>query len=147
LAIHEQAPYLVLADTGERSSTAKMVAHVANRIEESDRASGAFDSITEISEAGIEALSQGDWPSVQNAILANQEALLALDIVTDKAQELIDIVGPEPAKITGAGGGGCILALSHEPEVLVERLKRHASGVYIAQLGASGVQLNDVEFG
>jgi len=68
-----------------------------------------------ISEKAEEALKQGDMIRLGELMDINQGLLSAIDVSTGQLEELIfasRMAGALGAKLTGAGGGGCIVALS-----------------------------------
>lgn len=53
------------------------------------------------------------------------------------------LAGALGAKLTGAGRGGCIIALTGNPERILERLRRVSVWAEVAELGVGGSMLED----
>jgi hydroxymethylglutaryl-CoA reductase len=114
LALRENPP-LVIASSGSRGSTREQVDGIRWRRKESqDAYERIFDEIGRVSIEGSEALVKGDFAGLGALMNINQGLLNALGVSTPLLEELIDIArssGALGAKLTGAGGGGSVVAL------------------------------------
>ncbi len=133
---------LVAAYSGSSSSTKLMVESVARQFnKEPERIGKLFDSIASIVSNGRVALEQGDMKGLGQLMKMNQMLLGSLMLSTSEIEEMIAVAmeaGALGAKVTGAGGGGCIIAL-------VENDEQHAA--VKAALQALGKPVYDVESG
>ncbi len=118
------APPLVIGHSGVRRSTASMVARVG-RLREADptRVDGLFATMGTCLWKGLDALGRGDHAGLGKAMNACQEALAALSLSCPEIDRMMDLAlaaGALGAKLTGGGGGGCVLALApgREQDVL-----------------------------
>ncbi len=106
---------LVIANSNEPSSTATMVDGVANRREDDEVGVEAlFDDIAELVLKGRTAVEAGDLPLLGSLFDDNAALLCALGLETQKLESLCTAArsaGALGAKLTGAGGGGCMIAL------------------------------------
>jgi mevalonate kinase len=106
---------LVAAYSGASSSTKEMVASVARQLEkEPARIGKLFDAIAAIVSNGKLALEQGDMKSLGQLMTLNHKLLSALMLSTSELETMIAAAtdaGALGAKVTGAGGGGCMIAL------------------------------------
>ncbi|HET6629479.1 MAG TPA: hydroxymethylglutaryl-CoA reductase, degradative [Woeseiaceae bacterium] len=114
LELTEPAP-LVVAAGGARGSTREQVAGVAVRFGRMpDRYNAIFDEMDAISIDGAKALAAGDY-AVLGALMNLCHGLLnALEVSTPELERMVHIArsaGAAGAKLTGAGGGGSIVAL------------------------------------
>ena len=107
------AGLVCIVEPGAR--TIELVRHVAQSREfdpaRVDRLLSEIGSLT--AQAGI-ALGAGDLPEVGDLMLRNHELLTSLGVSTpalDRAVELLHSRGALGAKLTGAGGGGAVIAL------------------------------------
>jgi mevalonate kinase len=114
---------LLLVDTRVRRSTSEQIARVA---EQRDRRPGVFEqtalagrSATELLCAGLE---QGDPALISEAVFTLGHMLRGLGLEPEEAgaiREALSGIGVA-LKITGAGGGGFLLAHAQQPEILLE---------------------------
>ncbi|MFB0560793.1 MAG: mevalonate kinase [Candidatus Lokiarchaeia archaeon] len=109
---------LVIGDTGLERSTAEWVRKVRLR---RDRQKGIMTSV--INSIGIlvteslKFLAKNDLPALGELMDINQGLLEAIGVSTFELNKLISVArrnGAHGAKLTGAGGGGCMIALSPE---------------------------------
>ena len=111
----DEAPPLVIGFSHQSGSTLEQVAGVRQR-RESDpaRFDALFDQMDEISEAGCRALQMGDYDQLGRLMNVCQGLLNAIGVSTPELETMIDIArqnGAVGTKLTGAGGGGSIVAL------------------------------------
>lgn len=121
----EEFPPLVIAATGTRSSTREQVRAVRSRhARMPERFEALFDEIDAMSIAGSEALLQGDYERLGSLMNVCQGLLNAIGVSTPELERMADIArraGAVGAKLTGAGGGGAIVALCPGVRAAVER--------------------------
>ena len=135
--------WLVIGFTGEASPTGKMVAGVAQRLKDEPQLEEEMDAIARITRAGLTALSAGNLEAVGMAMDACHQKLRLLGVSSPSLEALVEAVGPHAlgAKLTGAGGGGCMVALAREPQRVAEAIEIAGGRPLISRLGASGVHL------
>lgn len=129
---------LTVAYSGVKADTATLVHQVAELKENNPQLiDNIFKNISQIVEDAKDALIKQDWSTVGQLMDSNQLYLDQLNIMTDKLSSLIyaaKIAGALGAKISGAGGGDCIIALSPDKKLHVEMA-----------LGKTGGQILQVE--
>ncbi|MFQ5610306.1 MAG: mevalonate kinase, partial [Woeseiaceae bacterium] len=110
-----ETPPLVIASSGSRGNTRDMVAGVRRRYERNEVLyKTIFDEIDEISEAGAAALREKDYDLLGSLMNVCHGFLNAIEVSTPELETMIRIArdaGASGAKLTGAGGGGSIVAL------------------------------------
>jgi hydroxymethylglutaryl-CoA reductase len=110
-----EAPPIVIACSHEPGFTHEQVAGVRARYEALPEAFGAiFDQIDALSVVGAEALVAGDYAALGQLMNVCQGLLNALGVSTPELERMVDIArraGASGAKLTGAGGGGSIVAV------------------------------------
>ncbi len=106
---------LVVADSGERRSTGDLVSRVT---EVKDSHPQVFSALMKINDTLIgtswEALREGDLETLGRMFQVSQGLLHSLGVSTpllDQAVHRAQDSGALGAKLTGAGGGGCIIAV------------------------------------
>ena len=134
---------LVIGFTGEMSSTGKMVAGVAKLLEERPELEAEMDAIGRITSAGLTAMSAGNLEAVGMAMDACHEKLRLLGVSSPSLETLVEAARPHSlgAKLTGSGGGGCMIALAREPQRVAEAIEVAGGRPLISRLGAPGVRL------
>ena len=136
--------HLVIAHSGESSSTTEIVAGVAAR-READTAGydASFARIGALAEEARVVVAAGDTARLGALMNANQEELVRIGIDTEALVALCARAleaGALGAKITGAGGGGCMVALTRDAasaDEVAEALAPLASLCFVTQVQAS----------
>jgi mevalonate kinase len=131
---------VLVALTGQGRSTAEMVARVAEAT--GGRADHAqLAALGALTETGIAALGAGDLPALGAAMNAAHQGLAGLGVSTPRLDALCDAAraaGAHGSKLTGAGGGGALLAIAppgREPAVLAA-WRRAGADAFAATLAA-----------
>jgi hydroxymethylglutaryl-CoA reductase len=126
----DRLPPLVIASGTERGNTLEQVAGVRAR---RDQDPGAYDrlfsQIDDLTIAGAEALQAGDYARLGRQMNLCHGCLNAIGVSTAGLEQMIDVArsaGAAGAKLTGAGGGGSIVALCPGTEQKVARALRDA---------------------
>lgn len=131
----------VVGITGAHSSTKEMVAKVRRVVNRSPFGIDIIDEIAEIVEKGKNALMNGDIARIGELMNENHELLSMLGVSCKRIEELIrpikDIV--YGAKLTGAGGGGSIIALTDEPKKVVERIRSARGRAHVVSMNRDGL--------
>ncbi len=106
---------LVVCQAAAGASTSELVAGVAAfRAREPERVNALMLEAADISGLAVEALACGDVATLGQLMDLNHEVLRSLGVSTaalDRACALAREAGAVGAKLTGAGGGGCVVAL------------------------------------
>jgi mevalonate kinase len=131
---------LIIADTGVPRSTQTQVSNVAARRERLGKPiEKTIEAIGEIARQGADALQKGDLARLGELMNANQGLLSAVSVSCGEIEHLVHVAraaGAIGAKLTGAGGGGCVIALAPGKEAeVVALLKQHAKTVLTTTLG------------
>lgn len=107
---------IVAAFSGASSSTAEAVASVARQLAgDPARVGRLFDDMEALVLAGRRALEAGALSELGRLMTANHALLQALSLSTPALDDMIAAAmaaGALGAKVTGAGGGGCMIALT-----------------------------------
>lgn len=106
---------LVIGDSAEPCSTKITVSEVARQhAKDRDRMEKQFDAIASIVRNGRLAIETADMRSLGQLFDMNQSLLAGMLISTGTLEEMIAAArsaGALGAKLTGGGGGGCMIAL------------------------------------
>ncbi|MFQ6053502.1 MAG: mevalonate kinase, partial [Candidatus Bathyarchaeia archaeon] len=117
----ERAPPFIIGNTRRRRSTRRMVEGVRALRDRMPRAvDSVIDALGRLSQDGLDALLEGDLPRLGGLMNISHGLLAALGVSTPELDLMVHAsrrAGALGAKLTGAGGGGCVIALS-EPSRL-----------------------------
>src|SRR5439155_16660589 len=107
---------LVVGSTGVARDTAGRVARVAElRIERPGEVDERFRAVAGLVERAARAIADGNLGDLGAAMDENQRHLAALEVSSSEIDRMCAIAreeGAVGAKLTGGGGGGCVLALA-----------------------------------
>jgi mevalonate kinase len=114
--------FFVIADTGIRSSTAKVVAEIMQQHEKDpDFYNASFEKIGSLTQESLKYLSTGDFVNLGKALTENHTFLQSIGVSCTELDVLVEAAlhgGAYGAKLSGGGQGGNMLALV--PENLAE---------------------------
>lgn len=131
----------VIGNTGIRAATGPLVQKVERYRAESTFAYGVVEEIGEVVEEGAKAMSRNDVVDLGALMSYDQRLLSILGVSCPELDSLIDAVLPYSygAKLTGSGGGGCMVALTDSPKKVAEAISEHGGTPYIVKTGVPGV--------
>ncbi|XGI83341.1 mevalonate kinase [Halorutilales archaeon Cl-col2-1] len=113
---------LVVGYDGDSAPTGEMVEGVRRLREESDVAARVVESIGDLTREGVDAVKRGDIEETGDLMNLNHGLLEALGVGSSSLSRMVWAArdsGAEGAKITGAGGGGCVVAVpGDDPETV-----------------------------
>lgn len=113
-------PPLVVAYSGNAPSTREMVESVDRQYKQAPQKVGQiFEAIESIVTNGKSALLRGDWEHLGQLMTMNQKLLSSLMLSTSTLEEMCSTAlaaGATGAKLTGGGGGGCMIALGKDAQ-------------------------------
>lgn len=137
---------LLVADTGERTPTRETVASVRriweHRREETDK---TFDAIEALVRNAALALRAGDIEGLGKLMDLNQVLLSSLLLSTERTEALLRAAreaGAFGAKLTGGGGGGCVIAVA-EPDkesAVLAAWQALGAPAFVATIGQSAAR-------
>lgn len=124
---------LIVGYTGVKADTKSLITDVAaKRAREPEKVDRIFAAIGKIVDEAKQKIVEGDWERVGKLMDFNQEYLRDLGVSSDKLEALIAAAkgaGAWGAKLSGAGGGDCMIALAPpEKRVAVEEAIVRAGG-------------------
>jgi mevalonate kinase len=140
---------LVIGDTGLERFTGELVAMVRKRRR---RYPSIFDSIMktggEIALRAVEALETRDLRTLGELMNINHALLCAIGVSNEPLERLVFAArkaGALGAKLTGAGGGGCMIALClpEKTKPVREAIERAGGTAFLARKTGEGVRIED----
>ena len=138
---------LVIGYTGIKADTPTLVHQVAQLRRRQPRlVNGIFDNIALLTQKAKSVLLKSDWQAAGELMNLNQGFLAALGVNTPELASLVFAAreaGAYGAKLSGAGGGDCMIALVPErKKALVIRAIKKAGGEYLdVESNAEGVKI------
>jgi len=139
-------PAIVIGDTRTVGSTKELVEAVGElRSREPEVVDLIFDAIDTISTLGYSHLKLGDYARVGEFMNINHGLLDALGVGSLKLSTLVDVArsnGALGAKITGAGGGGCIVTICERDrvEAVCDAIKAHGGDAIVVDVANDGLR-------
>jgi mevalonate kinase len=140
-------PVLLLCDSGIHHETKTLVGSVVKR---SQKEKGSFrDYLSQVREISIgvsKALRTGDSEDLGSLMTLNHELLRKIGVSHPKLDHLVSVAkraGALGAKLTGAGGGGCVIAVCSSPrarERIARTLRREGGTPYRISKDTYGVE-------
>lgn len=138
---------LVIGDTGIERSTRVQVAKVRNVKDKYPRiVEPMMRAAREIVLRAIDALKEDDLETLGDLMNINHALLYGLGVSDESLERLINAArkaGALGAKLTGAGGGGCMIALAENEnlEQVLEAIQRAGGRPFIARKTDEGVRV------
>lgn len=139
--------YLVIGNTGIHAPTSEQVGKVAAALEAAPERMKEIETIGLIARRGIKSLLEGDFESVGRAMTENQLMLQGLGVSCPELETLIRAAAPSSlgAKLTGAGGGGCMIALTRHPKQTSEAIELAGGRTLISTFDNKGIRVDNSE--
>jgi mevalonate kinase len=138
---------LIIGDTGVERSTRIQVEKVRTMF---DRYPQIVESLRktarEVSLRAIEAFKQNDMKAIGDLMNINHALLYAIGVSDESLEWLINAArkgGALGAKLTGAGGGGCMIALATDEKVedVVQSIMESGGRPIVARKTDEGVRI------
>ena len=137
---------IIVGNTGKERSTGDLVSAVTRRVEVGDK------DLARISKAAgmltceaVRAYEKGDFHRLGKLMDANHELLVKIGVSNPQLDNLVKVAksaGALGAKLTGAGGGGCMIALSRpeDSKKIAEAIANAGAKPYLVGIDWSGVR-------
>jgi mevalonate kinase len=138
---------LVVGYSGVKADTSALIADVAKKREsDAQKVERIFAGIGELVMQGKEAYVAGDWERLGTFMNFNQDYLRDLGVSRQKLEDLISAAkaaGAWGAKLSGAGGGDCMIAIgpSDKQEAIQEAIRGAGGEVVDVTPHAEGVRV------
>ncbi|WNY27366.1 mevalonate kinase [Methanolapillus ohkumae] len=138
---------IVVGNTRKFASTRKLVSNVASLKERHPQViNQIMDAIGTISEVGVNFVCVNDLSTVGELMNINQGLLDSIGVGSYELSELVYAsrkAGALGSKITGAGGGGCMIALCEHKNLsrVAHSIKRAGGDAFICRTSNAGVRV------
>ncbi len=141
---HCEVPPLkfVVGYTGIHAVTGPLVAKVSKLVDTDEEAKHVIDRIGEIVLEGVEAIKTRDKNRLGKLMYENHGLLNRLGVGHPALDKLVEACKGTSygAKLTGSGGGGCMIALTDDPEAVAKALLDAGGEPIIVEVGCEGVR-------
>ncbi|MCS6784177.1 MAG: mevalonate kinase [Candidatus Caldarchaeum sp.] len=137
-------PKVLIVFSGKKRKTSKMVNHVQQLARDKPRLFGELTKIYSIIyREAFSAIQKYDVEKIGKLFTMNHLLMRALGLSNESVEKIIEVLaglGVYGSKLTGAGGGGCVIAVAGEN---IERIAGEMSKIYphvwLSQTGCRGV--------
>lgn len=141
--VHMPALTLVVGNSGVKGRTDAQVAKVARAVQKNAMLRDTLQDIGQLTRDAVKPLGAEDWVQVGALMDRTHSCLHTLGVNHPAVQRLVDVARASPgtfgAKITGAGGGGSMIALTEKPKALARRIEEAGGRAFVVKLGNPGV--------
>ena len=138
---------LVVGYSGVKADTVSLVNDVKKKYDrEPEKVKRIFEAITKIVDEVKEKMKEGDWERAGTLMNFNQEYLRDLGVSTEKLEAMISAAKKADAwgaKLSGAGGGDCMIALTpnDKKKAVADAIKKAGGQVIDVSVNAEGVRV------
>ena len=142
--VHVPKMTFVIGNTGIRAPTGPLVEKVRKYRDSNTFAAEIVDEIANITLEGMERMKQDDRVGLGSLMTKNHKLLSILGVSCPQLNKLVECSLPYSygAKLTGSGGGGCMIALTDHPDKVARVITLHGGTPYIVNTGVPGVQVD-----
>ncbi len=139
---------IVVGDTGVHAPTGPLVEKVRRFYDRSNFAKEVISEIGKLVYEGSSALKDEDLEKVGDLMNENHRLLSILGVNHPKLDALVQAAKRHSygAKLTGAGGGGSMVAITDEPEMVAELIRKRGGKPYILNSTEVGLRVEDTSF-
>ncbi|MBM4237254.1 MAG: mevalonate kinase, partial [Euryarchaeota archaeon] len=136
---------MVVGYTGVNAHTGPLVAKVKRFVDRSSFGRELIEEIGQIAVEGRGRLMANDKVGLGRLMNRNQKLLAVLGVSSPELEKLIDASLPHSygAKLTGAGGGGSMIALTDEPQKVCDAIARRGGTPFIVRTGVEGLKVGE----
>jgi mevalonate kinase len=138
---------IVVGYTGIKADTPTLIRMVENlKANKENNVDGIFDQITDVVEQAADLIKNNLWPELGELMTSNQKLLRKLRVSSVELERLISAAqdgGAYGAKLSGAGGGDCMIALvnSANKKKVTKSIGSAGGEVLPVELNAQGVRI------
>jgi len=133
----------VVGYTGIHAATGPLVAKVKKLVDDKDEARKAVDRIGEIVLEGVNATRSADKRRLGSLMNENHQLLRELGVSHPMLEKLVEACATKSygAKLTGAGGGGSMIALTDEPKEVSAAIAAAGGEPIQIEVGCEGARV------
>ncbi len=134
----------VIGYTGIRAATGPLVEKVRKYKDGNRFASDMVDEIGQITLDGMISIGSNDVVGLGELMTKDHKLLSILGVSSNELNKLVNVSLPYSygAKLTGSGGGGCMVALTDDPEKVCDAISSRGGLPFIVKTGVDGVKVS-----
>jgi len=134
----------VIGYTGIRAATGPLVEKVRKYKDSNSFASDIVDEIGNITLDGMKTLKANDVAGLGDLMTRDHKLLSILGVSSNELNKLVKASLPYSygAKLTGAGGGGSMVALTDRPDKVSEAISSRGGVPFVVKTGVEGVKIS-----
>lgn len=142
---------LIVGYTGVKADTTTLIKQVAEKKDKNpEKVERIFQAIAKLVNEAKQKMLEGDWGRVGKLMDFNQEYLRDLGVSSEKLEAMISAAkkaGAWGAKLSGAGGGDCMIALapSVKREAVRKAIEEAGGQVIDVRANAQGVRIETTD--
>lgn len=135
---------MVVGYTGVVAHTGPLVAKVKHFADRSRFGMEIIEEIGSLTLEGLDKLKKGDRVALGGLMTKNQKLLAILGVSSPEIDKFIKVSLPYSygAKLTGAGGGGSMIALTDHAKEVSEAIRKRGGTPIVVRTGAKGVTVD-----
>ncbi len=133
----------VIGYTGKNALTGPLVEKVRRYRDSNSFAKDIVEEIGQVTLEGVKALHENDKASLGKLMTHDHKLLSILGVSSPELNRLVDAANiySYGAKLTGAGGGGSMIALTDEPDKVSNAIRLHGGTPMIVRTNVPGVTI------
>jgi mevalonate kinase len=137
---------LVIGFTGICAPTGPLVAKVKRYADHTRFAKDIIEEVGGLTREGVVALKHNDLVRLGQLMTQDHRLLAILGVSCRELDTLVDACRPLSygVKLTGAGGGGSMVALTDRPSEVSEQIRRRGATPFIVKTGVEGARVESV---
>ncbi len=135
---------IVIGYTGIKSKTPMLIKKIKKFIEHSSFGKEIIEEIECLVLEGRKMLSKGDLIKLGEIMKENHKLLHTMGASSKEIEKLINAAlqaGAYGAKLTGAGGGGSVIAIGEKPEKITEAIEKKGGKAFVVSIEKEGVKV------
>lgn len=138
---------VVIGNSGVKGRTDEQVAKVAMAAKKNAVVRDSLAEIGRLTREAVPALRRRDWVAIGGLLDKAHSAMHTLGVNHPAVEGLVQAARATPgtfgAKLTGAGGGGSMFALTDRPEAVAKAIEAKGGTPFIVRLGGPGVRWDE----
>ncbi len=146
-SLQSDLPFLLVTTGVERLSGSVHGPMAQRWMDGEEEVVSAIEAITQMGRQAKDWVISSDWDSIASAMDENHRLVASLGGSGEPIDRLIELAkkhGAKAAKLAGAGLGGTVIALTHQPDELEAKLRGEGYSRFLRPQLTQGLRLDDL---